>query len=77
MSMNDGFKWEGGERVRPLNKAEVREAVEEFLAQWIDAHPGHDSGTESAESTLLDIGQDLEEALDCLIECSKLDKETT
>ncbi len=63
----DGFKWNAGERTRPLTKTEVREAVEEFLAQWVDAHPDHDSGTDGAQSLLVDIGEALEESLDELI----------
>lgn len=71
MSRYDGFKWESGERVRPLTKTEVREAVEEFLAQWVDAHADHDSGTDDAESAILDIGEELENSLDNLIDCAK------
>lgn len=71
MTMYDGFKWEAGERVRPLNKGEVREAVEELLAQWVDAHADHDSGTDGAETAILDIGEELENSLDNLIDCAK------
>lgn len=69
--MSDGMKWEGGQPTRPLSVREVREAIEEMLAQWIDAHPDHDSGNGDAQDTLCEIGDELEERLPVLLSDAK------
>ena len=58
----DVFKREGGEAIRPLTASELRDQFEITVAQWIDAHEGHDSEKE-ADGMIVDIGEELEERL--------------
>lgn len=69
--MTEGMKWENGEPKRPLSGCEVRAAIEELLAQWVDAHPNHESGTPDAQNILYEIGEGLEERLSDLLNAAK------
>lgn len=67
MNTADVYMWERGERVRPLDKGEMRQKLEALLAQWVDAHPGGDSGTPAAQGMLQDLGEEIEMRLDDLL----------
>ena len=72
MSNWDVMKWEGGEPKRPLTRAEFREQLEITLAQWVDAHRGHDSGFGDTETLISDIGEEVETSMDDLFEESSV-----
>ena len=62
--MTEVWKWEAGERTRPLTKEELRDQIEMMLAEWVDAHQGHDSGTDEAASAITDIADTFADAID-------------
>ena len=45
--------------------------VEEMLAQWVDAHPDHDSGSDEAQEIINDLGEEVENRLAELLGAAK------
>lgn len=69
--MNDGMKWENGKPIRPLSVSEVRSAIEEMVAIWVDAHHDHESGTDEAQTLICDLGEEVESMLPEILNAAK------